>query len=153
MDYKEEVIELCQALIREKSYSGEEKNVSDVLYEYMKTHGFHDVYIDEYGNTIGHICGKQKGPAILFDGPMDTVPVEDESEWYFPPFEGFISDGKIYGRGISDMKGAIAAMVVACSRFALTHDYCFAGDIYVAGVVHEECFISNNNKSNIGANS
>ena len=116
MDYKEEVIELCQKLVQQRSYSGEEKGVSDVLKEYMLTHGFHDVYIDDYGNTIGHIKGKREGKIILFDGHMDTVPVTNEEEWLYPPFSGEIHDDKIYGRGTSDMKGALAAMTVACSQ-------------------------------------
>lgn len=140
MDYKEEVIELCQKLVQQRSYSGEEKGVSDVLKEYMLTHGFHDVYIDDYGNTIGHIKGKREGKIILFDGHMDTVPVTNEEEWLYPPFSGEIHDDKIYGRGTSDMKGALAAMTVACSQFAKECYYDFPGDIYVAGIVHEECF-------------
>ncbi|RVU54625.1 YgeY family selenium metabolism-linked hydrolase [Anaerosphaera multitolerans] len=135
-----QVVKLAQALVRERSYSGEEKGVSDVLTKFFKDNGFTDVHIDKYGNTIGHIKGSRPGKAILFDGHMDTVPVTDESVWKYPPFAAEIHDGKIYGRGTSDMKGALAAMAVAAAEFNEETKGDFAGDIYVAGVVHEECF-------------
>lgn len=134
------VVKLTQELVRSRSYSGEEKGVSDKLTEFFKANGFTDVHIDKYGNTIGHIKGKREGKAILFDGHMDTVPVTDESVWKYPPFAAEIHNGKIYGRGTSDMKGALAAMAVAAAEFNVETEGDFAGDIYVAGVVHEECF-------------
>lgn len=137
---EEQVISLCQELIRQKSYSGEEGNVVKVLSENMKAMGFDEVSTDRYGNIIGCIRGNKPGKKLLFDGHIDTVPVSDEGEWLYPPFEAQIHDGKIYGRGTSDMKGAVAAMTAAASYFARDRDKNFSGEIYVAGVVHEECF-------------
>lgn len=135
-----EVIKLCQKLIKAKSYSGEENLVSEELASFFKENNFDDVIIDLYGNTIGVIKGKLPGKKIVFDGHMDTVPVGNESDWNYPPFGGEIHDGKIYGRGTSDMKGAVAAMACAAANFAKDTDRNFPGEIYVAGVVHEECF-------------
>ncbi|MDQ0204232.1 YgeY family selenium metabolism-linked hydrolase [Pectinatus haikarae] len=135
-----EVIDLCRTLIKNKSYSGEEDKVAQVLRGYMEKAHFDDVQTDKYGNIIGHIKGRKKGPKVLFDGHMDTVPVEDETKWQYPPFAAEIHGDKIYGRGASDMKGAAAAMVAAAGFFAEDSDRDFAGDIYFAGVVHEECF-------------
>lgn len=134
------VIELCKSLIQAKSYSGEEKQMSDLLSRFFESHGFNQVEVDRYGNTIGSICGKLPGPSILLDGHMDTVPVEDETAWTFPPFEGVEEGGRIYGRGASDMKGAIAAMMTAASLFAEKYGSDFPGSIHVSGTVHEECF-------------
>lgn len=134
------VIDLCRDLIKSKSYSGEEKLVSDRLASFFKENGFDEVIIDDYGNTIGHIKGKKDGKKIVFDGHMDTVPVTDASVWKYPPFDAVVEDGKIYGRGTTDMKGALSAMAVAACNFAKDTNKDFAGDIYVAGVVHEECF-------------
>lgn len=136
----DEVIELCRSLVKCQSYSGQENAAAKLLDEYMKKNGFDDVRIDKYGNIIGHIKGNRKGPKILFDGHMDTVPVQDEKEWKYPPFAAEMHDNKIYGRGTSDMKGALAAMAVAASSFAQSLGKNFAGDVYLAGVVHEECF-------------
>ncbi|MGL5351038.1 MAG: YgeY family selenium metabolism-linked hydrolase [Cetobacterium sp.] len=135
-----EVIELCQDLIKAPSYSGKEDKVVEVIKRAFDKLGFDESFVDEYGNVIGKIKGKKPGKKILFDGHIDTVPVPDESKWEFGPFEGTISDGKLYGRGTSDMKGQVGAMISACSYFAKDCDKDFEGEIYVAGVVHEECF-------------
>ncbi|MEA5134708.1 MAG: YgeY family selenium metabolism-linked hydrolase [Candidatus Fimivivens sp.] len=134
------VVTLCQELVRQQSYSGEEQGVAGVLNHNMKQMGFDSVTMDRYGNIIGCIKGKRPGKKLLFDGHIDTVPVSDPAEWQYPPFAAEIHDGKIYGRGTSDMKGAVAAMTCAAANFAKDTDRDFAGEIYVAGVVHEECF-------------
>ena len=137
---EEQVISLCQKLIQQKSYSGEESGVVGVVSENMKQMGFDEVTVDKYGNIIGCIKGNRPGKKVLFDGHIDTVPVTEEAEWLYPPFAAEIHDGKIYGRGTSDMKGAVAAMTCAASNYAKDTGKDFAGEIYVAGVVHEECF-------------
>lgn len=140
MNRKEEVIKLTQDLVRAKSYSGEEQNASEILQRYFEERGFDEVKIDKYGNTVGIIKGNRPGKCIVFDGHLDTVPVTDESAWIYPPFSGEVSDNKIYGRGTSDMKGALAAMAVAAAHFAEESNRDFPGKIVVAGIVHEECF-------------
>lgn len=135
-----QVIELCRKLIQQKSYSGHEDGVAGVLKEELPKLGFDSVTVDKYGNVIGCIKGKKPGKKLLFDGHIDTVPVTDETEWKYPPFAAEIHDGKIYGRGTSDMKGAVAAFVSAAANFAADTDKNFAGELYIAGVVHEECF-------------
>ncbi len=137
---KNKLTEVCQELIRNKSYSGEEKNVAEAIKTVFEELGYNDYFIDEYGNIIGHIKGSEEGKKILFDGHIDTVPVPDESKWTHNPYGGEIVDGKIYGRGTSDMKGQLSAMIVAAACFAEDIKKDFKGDIYVAGVVHEEIF-------------
>ncbi len=137
---KEQVILLCQSLIQAKSYSGEENRAGEILQAYFRENGFDQVKVDEYGNVIGTIIGSRKGKKILFDGHIDTVPVVNREKWTFDPFAATICDGRIYGRGASDMKGAVAAMAVAAASFAKKNGRDFAGEIHVAGVVHEECF-------------
>lgn len=137
---EEQVVALCQEMIRQRSCSGEEAGVVKVLSAHMKEMGFDEVTVDRYGNIIGCIKGSRPGKKILFDGHIDTVPVTEEKEWEYPPFAAEIHEGRIYGRGTSDMKGAVAAMTCAASCFAKDKNRDFAGEIYVAGVVHEECF-------------
>ena len=137
---EDEVIALCRKLVQARSYSGEEGQVAEELSLYFKEKGFDDVTVDTYGNIIGRIKGKYLGKKIVFDGHMDTVPVGNEADWSYSPFGGEIHDGRIYGRGTSDMKGAVAAMACAAANFAEDNDREFAGEIYIAGVVHEECF-------------
>ncbi|MDY4474456.1 YgeY family selenium metabolism-linked hydrolase [Mitsuokella sp.] len=137
---KEQVVGFCRELIRIPSLSGQEKGVAEHLMAFMKANGFDSAAADDYGNVIGCIKGRRPGSKLLFDGHMDTVPVPDPSAWQYPPFGAEIHGDRIYGRGTSDMKGALAAMTSAASFFARDSRRDFAGEIYVAGVVHEECF-------------
>ena len=137
---KNEVIDLCRSLIQSPSTSGHEDGVVAKLKNYFEQNGFDSVHVDRYGNVIGCVRGNRPGPKILFDGHIDTVPVGDASKWDHDPFAADIEDGKIYGRGTSDMKGAVAAMAVAAANYAKATGKDFPGEIYVAGVVHEECF-------------
>jgi putative selenium metabolism hydrolase len=133
-------ITLCQALIQRKSYSGQEDSVVERMKQAFDELGFDEVIVDEYGNILGRIKGNRPGKVLLLDGHIDTVPVPDESKWTHKPYGGEIDDGRIYGRGTSDMKGAVSAMVAAAAFFAEDTQRDFAGEIYVSGVVHEECF-------------
>ena len=130
-DREQKVIELCQSLIQARSYSGEEKQVAELLKAFFESNEYDDVKIDQYGNIIGMIKGKRPGKKVLFDGHIDTVPVQDETKWTHKPFAAEICDGKIYGRGTSDMKGAVAAMANAAANFAKDCNKDFAGEIYV----------------------
>lgn len=134
------VIHLCQKLVQLQSYSGEEGGVAGELADFFRVRGFDEITINEYGCIIACVHGKRPGPKILFDGHIDTVPVTNEEEWIYPPFGGELHDGKIYGRGTSDMKGAVAAMACAIADFAEDTGRDFSGSLYLAGVVHEECF-------------
>lgn len=57
------------------------------------------------------------GPVLCFAGHTDVVPTGPSERWEQPPFEPLIKDGMLYGRGAADMKGSLAAMVVAVERF------------------------------------
>lgn len=137
---QEEVVSICQTLVRNKSYSGEEQKVVEAIKKIFVSLGYDHVQVDGYGNVIGCIKGKKPGKKLLFDGHIDTVPVPDPSKWSKDPFGGEISEGKVYGRGTSDMKGQTSAMIAAAAYFAQDCDKDFEGEIYVAGVVHEEIF-------------
>ena len=137
---QEQVLSLCRSLVQSPSYSGQESDVAKLLCDFMTAHGFDRVTTDRYGNVIGCIKGNRPGKKLLFDGHIDTVPVSDPAQWIHDPFGAEVCDGKIYGRGTSDMKGAVAGFVAAAATFAEDTGRDFAGELYVAGVVHEECF-------------
>ena len=61
------------------------------------------------------------GPVFAFAGHTDVVPTGPVDRWAVPPFEPQIVDGILTGRGAADMKGSLAAMVVACERFVTAH--------------------------------
>jgi succinyl-diaminopimelate desuccinylase len=64
-------------------------------------------------NLIARLPGGAPGPRLVMNGHLDTGPVVDPEEWTVPPFGGVIAAGRIYGRGIADMKAGIAAEVLA----------------------------------------
>jgi len=140
LEREREVISLCQSLIQHKSYSGREDRVAGCMKRIFARLGFDEIVVDEYGSVLGCIKGNRSGPVILLDGHIDTVPVPDESAWKHAAFGGELADGNIYGRGASDMKGAVAAMVTGAAYFAADTRRDFAGEVWVSGVVHEECF-------------
>jgi len=134
---KQELIGICQELVRRPSVSGEEDKVAKFIKKTMEELGYDEAWIDEYGNVIGKIEGKEKGKSLVFEGHMDTVPVTNPEDWKYDPFGAEIENGKIYGRGTSDMKGALSAMVYGASLIPKEK---IKGDIYVVGVVMEEIF-------------
>jgi putative selenium metabolism hydrolase len=139
-DKKEKLIKLCQDVIKIQSYSGSEGNVVKCLEENMKRIGFDHITVDKYGSIIGKIKGNKPGNKVLFDAHIDTVPVENLEDWKHDPFGAEIWEDRIYGRGTSDMKGSLAAMIIAAEYFSKDNNKDFPGEIYIAGVVHEECF-------------
>lgn len=134
-----ELVQLCQRLVQQKSYSGQEGQVAAIIKNFANDNFFDEIQTDKYGNVILSIKGKQPGPRVLFDGHIDTVPVTEEN-WHKDPFSGEIKDGKLYGRGSTDMKGAISAMLIAAICMAEDTNKDFPGTIYISCSVHEECF-------------
>ncbi len=137
---KSDLLEFAEALIRTRSYSGEEKNVAELIMNYMKKWGYDSVSVDKYGSVLGIINGKKPGRTVLIDGHIDTVPVIDNEKWKFDAFSGTVSDGKLYGRGTSDMKVSLGCAIFSAAKFAEKNGKDFAGRICISGTVQEECF-------------
>jgi putative selenium metabolism hydrolase len=107
------VVELCRSLVRANSLSGQERDVADLVAKAMRGLGFDQVERDALGSVIGVVRGGCNGPTVLFDAHMDVVPVADAEVWSHAPFSGDLADGKIWGRGATDVKGSLAALIVA----------------------------------------
>jgi len=133
---KDKLIAFCQELIRMKSLSGNEQLVAERIVQEMIHLGYDEVTIDSYGNVIGKITGDGMR-SMLFEGHMDVVDVPTPEKWSVAPFGGVIQNGRIYGRGASDMKTALAAMVYGAAE-CIGHQN--IADIYVVAVVHEEIY-------------
>ncbi len=137
---QQEVLDLLKKLIACPSLSGQEQGVADILKGYLTENGFSTADIDRYGDLVAGARGARPGVRLLFDGHIDTVPADNAQDWTAPPFEPVIRDGKLYGRGTSDMKGADAAFAVAAAQYLREKGADFAGELWFAGVVQEECF-------------
>ena len=86
-------------------------------------------------NVIGRIEGKRPGPCVHFNGHLDVVQVGQG--WTVDPFAAEIKDGRIYGRGTCDMKGGLAAAVIAVEALLEEHPG-FPGALEISGTVDEE---------------
>jgi len=115
-------LELARALIRCPSVTPADEGALDVLQNALEELGFtcHRILGEEPGTApVDNLYARigKSAPNFCFAGHSDVVPVGDRGEWQNDPFSAEIHDGKLYGRGASDMKGAIAAFVAATARF------------------------------------
>ncbi len=104
-----DAVSLTQALIRTEGLSGQETEVAHLVERAMRGLDFRDVQRDDFGSVVGFVGPRDETSAVLFDAHMDTVPVM--GRWSVEPFGGAIIDGRIFGRGAADMKGALGAAI------------------------------------------
>lgn len=104
------LVEFCKDLIQIPSQAGKEKSVITRAREELHLLDFDECEYDDFGSVVGIIRGGD-GPTVIFDAHMDTVGVEPVKEWTRDPFGGWVEDGRLYGRGSVDMKGAAASIV------------------------------------------
>jgi acetylornithine deacetylase/succinyl-diaminopimelate desuccinylase-like protein len=123
----EELVELCKTLISYKTPAPPARNTADVqkfIGEYLQNLGFSidqwDVYPGD-PNVVGTLKGLESNgyQSLIINGHIDVAAVEEGENWETDPFIPFLRDGRLYGRGASDMKGGMA-----CALFAmkLLHD-------------------------------
>jgi len=110
------VVELTQQLVRSPGVSGCEEATADLVEKTMKRLGFRDITRTQSGSVVGLVGPLEERPALLFDGHMDVVPIA--GDWSVDPFGGVITNGRLYGRGATDMKGGLAAALVAAATAA-----------------------------------
>lgn len=110
------VIELAQQLIKRPSLSPNDEGCQQLMIDRLQAIGF-TVEAMDFEDTQNFWAWRGEGQTLAFAGHTDVVPTGDEKRWDNPPFEPAIRDGMLYGRGAADMKGSLAAMVVAAERF------------------------------------
>lgn len=104
-----DVLALTRRLISIPGLSGTEADVADEIEQTMTSAGFRDVFRDPLGSVVGIAGPDGDAPALLFDGHMDVVPAV--GAWSVDPFQPVVRDGRLYGRGATDMKAGLAAAV------------------------------------------
>lgn len=118
-----DVLDLACELIRRRSVTPDDAGCQVLLAERLRRAGFRIEHLrhDDVDNLWAvHGAG---GSTLAFLGHTDVVPSGPEASWRSPPFEPTIRDGRLYGRGAADMKGAVAAMAVALERFVTAHPH------------------------------
>lgn len=117
---KRMVVKLTQELIAFDTVNppGNEYAIAKFVGALLMENGFNITYVPFEGDRLHVIAEKglsKEAFPIVFTGHFDTVPLGDK-KWITDPFGGQVLDGKLYGRGSSDMKGGVAAMVLAAIR-------------------------------------
>jgi acetylornithine deacetylase len=134
-------VELARELIRIDSVSSElvpgaagETAIAGWCSDWLGAHGFevHRLGTAEHPTVVGVAHGTGGGRSIMLNGHLDTVGV---ASYDGDPFAAEVRDGKLFGRGAFDMKGGVAAILVAAARAAVGG---LAGDIIVTLVADEE---------------
>ena len=146
---RDDLIALTQDLIRIPTLNPPGRDyrlICEYLDNRLRKHGFETELIratgtpgdsDKYPrwNIVARREGTRPGDCIHFNSHTDVVEVG--AGWTFDPFGGDVADGKIYGRGACDMKGGLAASIIAAEAFIETHPD-FAGAIEISGTADEE---------------
>jgi succinyl-diaminopimelate desuccinylase len=146
---RDDLIALTQDLIRIPTLNppGQDyRLICEYLDKRLSAHGFDTQLIRAFGtpgdsekyprwNIIARRAGRHAGECVHFNSHTDVVEVG--AGWTFDPFGAEISDGRIYGRGTCDMKGGLAASIIAAEAFIETHPE-FCGAIEISGTADEE---------------
>jgi len=109
-------VDLAQQLIRRPSLSPDDAGCQEIMIARLEAIGFH-VEPMHFGDTLNFWATRGEGKTLAFAGHTDVVPTGEHNLWDPGPFEPTLRDGMLYGRGAADMKGSLAAMVVAAERF------------------------------------
>ena len=115
------VIELTKDLISRKSVTPEDAGCQDLISNRLGAIGFNnESMVFEDTTNLWSRKGTQD-PVFCFAGHTDVVPAGNLDLWNTPPYEPTIIDGMLYGRGAADMKGSLAAMIIATERFVVDY--------------------------------
>ena len=122
-------LRLAQQLIARASVTPEDGGCLDLITTELQPHGFACERIDSgpeqffVRNLWALRQGSQgaQGATIVFAGHVDVVPPGPAEQWTSAPFDPVVHDGKLYGRGASDMKGPLAAMIVGAQNYVAAH--------------------------------
>ena len=117
-----DTLRLTEALIARPSITPRDEGCLDLIAERLSRLGFRcerlDSGPDEFRvSNLWARLGQGQQPTVVFAGHTDVVPTGPASAWASDPFVPSHRDGKLFGRGASDMKASLAAMVVACEEF------------------------------------
>jgi acetylornithine deacetylase/succinyl-diaminopimelate desuccinylase family protein len=129
-----EMFQLLSDMVKIPSISGDESAFATFVNGYCRKLGF-ESDIDRHGNVLAIVKGKERGKRFAFNSHLDTVAVGDG--WTCDPFCGEIKDGKLFGRGSTDCKAAIAAQIIA-AKSLLESGASFSGEIALCYPVEEE---------------
>ena len=141
-----QVLSLVKELISKKSITPLDDGCQKLIADRLNKFGFKvtNLKFNEVTNTwlrIGH-----SDPLVVFAGHTDVVPPGPLEKWDSDPFEGAIKDGRLRGRGASDMKSSIAAFVIAIENYLASNKPLDKGSIALLLTSDEEGPATNGTK-------
>jgi succinyl-diaminopimelate desuccinylase len=111
------ILALAMELVRRPSVTPEDAGCQGIMAERLEGLGFRNEWL-RFGEVTNLWARRgQTSPVLAFAGHTDVVPTGPLEAWSTDPFEPTLCDGNLHGRGAADMKGSLAAMIVACERF------------------------------------
>ncbi len=121
LEIKSSTVALACELINRQSLTPDDAGCQKLIGDRLAAIGFslEQMRFGEVDNLWAR--RSNKSPLFVFAGHTDVVPTGPVEQWQTPPFTATIKDGHLYGRGACDMKGCIAAMIVACEKFVAEH--------------------------------
>jgi len=145
-----EVVDLTSELVRIPSVfrpgepEANERAVALAVEAWLRREGF-SVELQEVApgrpNVIGWLDGGRPGPTLCLEGHTDVVTEGDPAAWRFPPWSGVVESGRVHGRGSADMKGGLAAAMVAAAAVRRA-GIPLTGRLMIAALVDEEAAMS-----------
>lgn len=116
-DTLSDTVSLLVDLVKRDSVTPDDKGCQDLLGARLSSAGFRLEQMPSNGVTNLWARRGDTAPLLVFAGHTDVVPTGDADAWSSPPFGAVIKDDHLVGRGAADMKGGVAAMIVAIERF------------------------------------
>ena len=115
------VVSLSENLLSRASVTPEDAGCQQLIAEQLSASGFNIEHM-RFGE-VDNLWARRgdQSPLFIFLGHTDVVPVGDEAAWDSPPFEPTTNGTRLTARGAADMKGSVAAMVIAMEKFAELH--------------------------------
>lgn len=134
----DDCVHFAQRLIQTPSMPGEEEAIANLIAGEMRQIGLDEVWIDEIGNVYGRLRGEDASvPALVLNTHLDHVDPGDPELWPSPPYAGEIENGRIVGRGASDIKGPLAVQIYSMAGL-VRNSRRPRRDVVFTGVVEEE---------------
>ncbi|BDX06290.1 succinyl-diaminopimelate desuccinylase [Planctobacterium marinum] len=115
------VIDLTKDLINRRSVTPEDAGCQEMMAQKLSKLGFNIEQLVFEDTTNMWARRGSEGPLFCFAGHTDVVPSGPEANWQHPPFNATEDGEYLFGRGAADMKGSLAAMLVATERFVKKH--------------------------------
>ncbi len=155
--HRHEAISFLQKVVRQPSLQGNETGVQEIVIEKLKQLNLeidrwdpphaelskHSYFVESRKsyenspNVVGVLHGTGGGKSIILNGHIDVVPEGDGTKWTDDPFSGKIENGKMFGRGTTDMKGGNVSLILALESI-IKSGIKLKGDVIFESVIEEE---------------